>query len=233
MHSISISPKALARAAERPPSSKVLPGMVPARTAHVVVDLQNGFMAPGAPVEVPEARGIVGAVNRISSAMRAAGGTNVFLRMNLGTPATESWRSYLDHFPSAGKRQEVVDAFRPGSEHFRLWEGLDVEDRDLVVDKVRFSAFVPGASSLHEELSARDVDTLVITGTLTNVCCESTARDAMQMGYRIAFVSDATAALTDELHNSTLENMMTHFADVVTAGEVVGALAGQPVPARS
>ena len=54
------------------------------RTAHLIVDLQNGFMEPGAPVEVPAAREIVGRVNRISRAMRAHGGLNVFLRMILG-----------------------------------------------------------------------------------------------------------------------------------------------------
>jgi ureidoacrylate peracid hydrolase len=189
----------------------------------VVVDLQNGFMTEGAPVEVPTAREIVPNVNRISAALRAAGGTNVFLRMKLASPAAETWRSFWNHVPDS-ERASMVAAFSEGSPHFALWDGLDVSDGDLVVDKVRFGAFVPGASALHDQLTSRHIDTLVITGTLTNVCCESTARDAMQMDYRVVFVSDATATVSDEEHNATLQNMLSYFADVVPATQVLEAI---------
>lgn len=199
-------------------------GLEPARTAHLVVDLQNGFMTPGAAVEVPLAREIVPNVNRISAALRAAGGTNVFLRMNLGTPATATWRGYLDRIPSPEDRSSLIAAFTGGAPSFELWDGLEVAEDDLVLDKTRFSAFVPGASRVHEELSRRGIDTLVVTGTLTNVCCESNARDAMQMDYRILFVADATAALSDETHNATLANMDSHFAEVLMTDELLAAL---------
>jgi ureidoacrylate peracid hydrolase len=71
-------------------------------------------------------------------------------------------------------------------------------------------------------LQARGIDTLIITGTATNVCCESTARDAMQMNYKIIFVADGNAALTDAEHNATLNNMVALFADVMTTDELVG-----------
>lgn len=233
MHRISFtSERAERRASAR---AGALPGGVldPSRTAQLVVDLQNGFMAPGAPVEVPLAREIVPNVNRISAALREAGGTNVFLRMNLGTPATATWRGYLDRIPTPEGRASLVAAFTDGHSGFELWDGLDVAEDDLVVDKTRFSAFVPGASRVHEELARRGVDTLVVTGTLTNVCCESNARDAMQMDYRILFVADATAALGDETHNATLAAMDSHFAVVVTTDEVLAALPAahrSPVP---
>jgi ureidoacrylate peracid hydrolase len=83
---------------------------------------------------------------------------------------------------------------------------------------------VPGSSKLHEMLQERGIDTLVITGTATNVCCESTARDAMQMNYKIIFVSDGNAAMTDAEHNATLNNMVALFADIMTTKEVVGVL---------
>jgi ureidoacrylate peracid hydrolase len=220
MHTISISRAVLDQLAKRGRALGSLDPIDPRRTAHVVVDLQNGFMREGAPVEVPTAREIVPNVNRISAALRAAGGTNVFLRMNLGTPASETWRSFWDHIPDS-ERDSMVAAFSAGSPYFDLWDGLDVGDDDLVVDKVRFGAFVPGASALHDQLTGRHIDTLVITGTLTNVCCESTARDAMQMDYRVVFVSDATATVSDQVHNATLENMLSHFADVVPTQQVV------------
>lgn len=205
----------------------------PGRTAHVVVDLQRGFMAPGAPVEVPEAREIVANVNRISAALRAAGGRNVFLRMNLATTATPRWRDYMDHLGARVDRDAVLAAFAPGADDFALWDDLEVSETDLVVDKTRFSAFVPGASRLHEELSSRRIDTLVVTGTLTNVCCESTARDAMQMDYRVRFVADATAALSDDIHNTTLANIDAHFGRVVWTEDVLGALASSVSGARA
>ncbi len=84
---------------------------------------------------------------------------------------------------------------------------------------------MPGASRLHETLQARAIDTLIITGTLSNCCCESTARDAMQMNYKLIFVSDANAALTDAAHNATLDNMCMIFADVRPTSEVLEVIA--------
>jgi ureidoacrylate peracid hydrolase len=115
----------------------------------------------------------------------------------------------------------MIDTFSKEAHGFALWPGLDVQATDLIVDKTRFGAFVPGSSQLHEILQARGIDTLIITGTATNVCCESTARDAMQMNYKIIFVADGNAALTDAEHNATLNNMVALFADVMTTKEVV------------
>ena len=108
--------------------------------------------------------------------------------------------------------------------YWRLWPQLDFTGPDVAIDKTRFGAFVPGASRLHEYLQERGIDTLIITGTLTNCCCESTARDAMQMNYKIIFVADANAALTDAAHNATLDNMLMLFADVMTTEEVLSAV---------
>ena len=73
-------------------------------------------------------------------------------------------------------------------------------------------------------LQVRGIDTLIITGTATNVCCESTARDAMQMNYKVIFVADANATNTDAEHNATLNNMVRLFADVMTTEELLGFL---------
>ena len=77
-----------------------------------------------------------------------------------------------------------------------LWPGLDVLLGDEMVPKYRFSAFLPGASDLPARLRARGFDTVLITGTVTNVCCESSARDAMMTNFRVVMVSDGNAAMT-------------------------------------
>ncbi len=234
MHQIRITPEILAAVRVQRGGSEHMFGTIDlARTAHVVVDLQNGFMEEGAPVEVPVAREIVPNVNAISAAVREAGGVNVFLRMTVDAGSVQSWSNWFRYFQGGSAGMEA--AFGRGRHHWQLWPTLDVRGSDLKVDKTRFGAFVPGASDLHRILQERGIDTLIITGTLSNCCCESTARDAMQMNYKLIFVADANAALTDAAHNATLDNMCMLFADVRTTAEVLGVVrtsARQPEPAE-
>ena len=232
MHEIKLAPELIERAkAFRGSSEHIFADIDPARTAHIIVDLQNGFMVPGAAVEIPVAREIVPNVNRISSAVRAAGGLNVFLRYLVDPEVKRDWPIWFQKFGNAKREQEYDSTFTRGCSGFELWPGLDVKPQDLIVDKTRFGAFVPGSSNLHEILQRRGVDTLIITGTATNVCCESTARDAMQMNYKIIFIADGNAAGTDAEHNATLNNMCVLFADIMTTDELVGFL-GKAKPAR-
>jgi biuret amidohydrolase len=192
---------------------------VPKRTAHVVVDLQLGFMAPGALAEVPAARAIVPAVNRLSRAVRHAGGINVFLRMTVDLDEPRYWASLFE------ATAQWAEAFgRDGTQH-ALWPDLEVGEGDLVLDKTRYSAFIPGASALDETLRARGIDTLIVTGTLTNCCCESTIRDAMQMGYRVIFAADASAAQDEGAQAATIANLVSlYFADVCSVDEAITRL---------
>lgn len=231
MHRIEIAPEALARGKALRGRDHVFTDIDPARTAHVVVDLQLGFMGVGAPVEVPFAREIVPNVNAISRAVREAGRLIVYLRYLYDPEEAQPWTSWYLSMIGPEAREDVSLSFTPGNPNFELWTGLEVLPQDLVVDKTRFSAFIPGTCDLHDLLVARGIETLIITGTLTNCCCESTARDAQQMNYKIIFVADGNAALTDAEHNATLSNMASLFADVMTTAEVTGILttASQPM----
>lgn len=91
---------------------------------------------------------------------------------------------------------------------------------------------IPGTCDLHQVLQDRQIDTLIVTGTLTNCCCESTARDAMQLNYKVVFVSDANAALSDAEHNATLNNMCALFADVMSTAELITALSASSATGR-
>lgn len=225
MHRIELSRDLLERLKqERGGRLHVLDRIDPARTAHIVIDLQNGFMEPGAPVETPIAREIVPQVNAISRAVRAAGGLNVFVRFTTPVGALQDWSSFYKRFAPEGRKAHQ-EAFAPGAHYWRLWPELEVQPDDWIVDKHRFGAFIPGTCDLHEKLQARGIDTLIITGTLTNCCCESTARDAMQLNYEVIFVSDANAALSDAEHNATLNSMAMLFADVMSTDETIALLA--------
>jgi ureidoacrylate peracid hydrolase len=234
MHSINIPLEILARATLAHGGRRhFLDGIDPKRTAHVIVDLQNGFMEAGAPVEVPVAREIVDNVNRISGAVRAAGGLNVYLRFTYDENEPNNWTAMYGGFNASDRRAMIKSAFTEGAHYFELWPTLDVKPSDLIVNKTRFSGLIPGTCALDSILKERKIETLIITGTLTNCCCESTARDAMQMNYNIIFVADGNAAITDAEHNATLSSMTALFADVMTANEVVDVVTRNAAAGRT
>jgi ureidoacrylate peracid hydrolase len=198
----------------------------PKRTAHLIVDMQNGFMEEGAPVEVPMARGIVDEVNRLSAAVRAAGGRNYFLRYTTPHGEVPNWPIMWNRLGPEGAAIHQA-AFTPGAHHWQLWPAIEVDEVDTVLDKHRFSAFTPGTSELPAMLQAEGIDTVIISGTLTNCCCESTARDAMQHNYRVIMAADANAALSDEEHAATLHILGLVFADLCSVEELEGMLAAE------
>jgi nicotinamidase-related amidase len=106
----------------------------------------------------------------------------------------------------------------------RLWEGFEVHPDDLLAEKTSFSAFFSGRCPLPAMLDERGITTVLITGTVTNVCCESSARDASTLGYRVIMVADACAAVRDQDHNATLHTIYRSFGDVRPAVEVIGMI---------
>jgi isochorismate hydrolase len=104
------------------------------------------------------------------------------------------------------------------------WHLNDIWPEDVQVTKTRYSAFIHGASILEQHLRDRGIDTLLITGTATNVCCESSARDAMMLNFKVVMVSDALATHTDEEHNATLSAFYGQFGDVQTTDQALQSL---------
>jgi ureidoacrylate peracid hydrolase len=124
--------------------------------------------------------------------------------------------------PEQGARR--VAALTAGSKGHELWAALDVRADDLIVEKNRFSAFIQGSSNLAEVLRERGLDTVLITGTVTNVCCESTARDAMMLNFKTIMVTDGNAAVTDEDHNASLCAFYLTFGDIMPTDMLVTCL---------
>jgi len=197
----------------------------PAQTAMVVVDMQKTFCEPGAPAEVPASRDIIEPINRLAAGLRAEGGTVIWCtHANVGVGNTSDWRNFFDHFVSDDLRSRTIESLSPGGSGQAIWEELDVQDGDVKLFKNRYSALVPGSSQLERVLRSLGLDTLLICGTKTNVCCESTARDAMMMDFKVIMVSDGTAALSEREHQASLENIIQQFGDVMTADEILERL---------
>ncbi len=208
-------------AADRRGRPHVYDALAPARTALVVIDLQRAFMDEGAPSECAQARAIVPNVNRLAAAMRAAGGTVAWVQASFDK---RGWPMFFDHMVTPEHSVRILAALQPGAALHALWPGLDVSASDVVVPKYRLSAFLPGASPLPLILRDRGIDTVLIAGCMTNVCCDSSARDAIMTDFRTVMVEDANAARTDAAHLAALATFLQAFGDVRGSGEVVGML---------
>ena len=198
----------------------VIDQLIPAKTALLVIDMQNFFVEQGQALEVPTARKLAPNINKLAQATRASGGTVIWIQMTLNDTDLDRWSVFLPANGSRTRFQPVAD----GEYGHQIWKEMAVMPEDLIVQKLRFSAFIQGSSDLQKILSERGIDTLIITGTLTNVCCESTARDAMMLNYRILMVADANATITEEAHRAALMNILFVFGYVQSTADVITML---------
>jgi ureidoacrylate peracid hydrolase len=230
MHKIEIAQHAIDRAMARRGRVAVYDAIEPAKTALLVVDLQNCFMKEGMPAEIDHARDIVPNVNRLAAATRAAGGAVFWIRNTFSEETLTTWANWSGWFMTPELRERMIAEMSRGSEGHAIWPLLDVKPEDAQVEKRRFSALIQGASDLEAQLRKTGVDTVIVVGTASHVCCESTARDAMMLGFKTFFATDANAAPTDADHNATLSALIQSFCDVRPTAEIValfeaGALA--------
>jgi ureidoacrylate peracid hydrolase len=196
----------------------------PKRTALVVIDLQNAFMDEQVGHAVcPTACAIVPNVNRLASVVRSVGGGVFWIKNTFDDRAVHEWSNAHAMLTPENQRRRI-EAMREGSKGQELWPELDVRPDDEIVRKYRFSAFLPGTCELPYRLRARGFDTVLITGTVTNVCCESSARDAMMTNFKTIMISDANAAMTMEEHNASLIAFYAIFGDVMDTEFVIRRL---------
>jgi ureidoacrylate peracid hydrolase len=223
MHELSIPAHVVERVIRRAGRPHPFDVIEPAKTALVVIDMQNYFMKPGFQGEVPMARKIVPTVNRLAGAMRELGGHVVWVR-NTTSGSRESWSVLHDWLQTPERRDRRYASMEIGHEGHALWPELDVRPEDAQIVKQRFSAFIQGSSDIEAYLRGRAIDTLLIGGTATQVCCESSARDAMMLNFKVIMVSDANATWTDAEHNATLSDVYSIFGDVMDTDYLIGCL---------
>ncbi|PPE67374.1 isochorismatase family cysteine hydrolase [Caldimonas caldifontis] len=197
--------------------------LVAERTAFVVIDLQNYYTQPGYLGECAPARATFPAVNRLADALRAAGGHVIWVQTS-ADGADEFWSHHHAHMLTPERSARRLRELASTSPGFEIAAGLRPAPEDERVVKRCYSALVPGSSRLNEVLKSRGVTHVLIGGTVTNVCCESTARDAMMMDYATIMVDDALSAVTPQEHEHCLNNWMLFFGDVLSTGEVIERL---------
>ncbi|MBI1299456.1 isochorismatase family protein [bacterium] len=212
VHNWWIDPKQYARHEQRRGRRYAFETIVPLRTALVVVDMIPFFVG-----ESPYCRGIVPKIQMLAQSLRAAGGVVAWVLPGVAAEVSTVKREFYGDAVA-----EMYNASAgTGPLRDRLWHEFTVETEDLLVEKEAISAFFPGYSPLPALLKERAIDTVLITGTVTNVCCESSARDASTLGYRVIMVADANAAGSDVTHNATLYTIYRSFGDVRPTAEIL------------
>lgn len=223
MHKIAIYQATVERMKTRMGKLHPFDAIAPRRTALLVIDMQNHFVKQGHQCEIPLAREIVPNINRLAAELRRRGGHVVWIR-NSTTDTRQSWSNYHDSLQTPERSQRRYEAMEVGADGYQFWHLNDIRPEDAQVTKKRYSAFIAGSSDIERHLRDRNIDTLLITGTATNVCCESTARDAMMLNFKVVMVADGLATNTDEEHNAALSNFYGQFGDVQTVDEVLQSL---------
>ncbi len=181
----------------------------PLHTALVVVDLIQHFADDGS-----ETLRIVENVNQLAAVLRCGGGTVGWVR-----PHPSTYTELLEAVIGAESASHHRAATTDGHSGSVLHPGLEVLPGDIHTYKTGYSAFFPGACDLAERLAARRVDTVLIAGAVSNVCCEASARDAFSRGYRVVMLADANLGRKAE-HLAALASIYRNFGDVRTVEEI-------------
>lgn len=228
MHDSKIAPEVLDRVYRWRGKAHLYDVIDGARTALVVVDMQNHWLKEGCPGHAPGAVDIVPNVNRLAAALRRAGGMVAWVRMCGSEEVVAGWDVFNDFIGGDDFRAPWIASLTEGNLGMELWHELDVHPGDEIVTKTRYSALIQGSSDLEARLRRRGVGMVIVAGVATNTCCEATARDANMLNFRTVVVSDANAARSDAEHNASLTNLFNLFADVMTTDEVLDRLRRTP-----
>ena len=194
--------------------------------ALVVVDMQNDFVRVGAALEVPDARKTIDAHRALIAAFRRHERPVIytkFLTFQQPTllwewspqalPDTKCcWKGHKRFYPELAREAECTEVI----------DELAPEPGDPVIEKYCYGAF--HGTALAQTLKFLGVKTLVITGTVTQICVEETARQAFHHDYPTTMVADAVSSFAPDLHAATLKNFASKFGWVMTSAEVIDGL---------
>lgn len=190
--------------------------------ALVVVDMQNDFVRDGAPLEVPTARTTIPVIADLVDRFRREGLPIVYTRFVSDSEPGLMWLWSPQCRPDTkccwpGHMRSYADAEGP-LDCADVIEELSPRDEDMVIDKRGYGAF--HGTGFSARLRYLSVTSLVITGTVTQICVEETAREAFHHGFRTTMVSDAVSSYAPDLHAATLKNFSMKFGWVADAKDV-------------
>jgi isochorismate hydrolase len=180
----------------------------PKKSALLIIDMQDFFMLPVSHAFIPSGPEILPNVNSLIAAYREA-----------SLPIIFTYHALEDGEDAGLMGRFWGDVLRTSDPLHRIHSRLDFKDGDTLLRKRKYSAF--WRTGLESILEERNIDSLVITGVVTHLCCETTARGAFMRDLEVYFVIDGTAADNEELHLSSLRTLTDGYVMPVTAGQVI------------
>lgn len=186
----------------------------PQKTVLLVIDMQNAFIEKGRKLEVQGIRNGVPKLKRFINDCREKGILVIYTRhyyANAGNPISSLLFSNL-----------LNRGLKKNAKGFEIHKGLKPERDDLVIDKNRYDVF--SKTSLNQILRSRKVKNIIITGTMTQVCCETTGRSAMGLDYITIFCSDLTFCGDRNIQTNTLQTFDKYFGWVLNSNEIRGLI---------
>lgn len=202
--------------------------IVPSRTALVAIDMQNCFVADS-PVAAPLGLEVAARLNDLAGTCRSAGVRVIWTR-HVVRPDHSNVGTMGDLIPAVGQEGGVLDEDQATA---TLHSAMDVQPGDIVLDKPRYGSF--HGTDLELILRSNGIDTLILGGINTNVCVETTAREAAMRDYDVYFLSDGSGnfdlpdgplggATAEELQRATCALIAFGFGHVVTVEEIAASI---------
>lgn len=201
----------------------------PQKTALIVVDMQNGFLKPGALLEIPRGRAMVPKLNKLISACREKGIRVIFLQQMHRQDGSDMGLM-AEFIPGLAVKKSLIE----GTLDAEIYDELKRQKGDIVVVKRTFSGFY--GTDLELILRVNGIDTVIISGVATHTCCEATARDARLRNFKVIFLSDGTATFDqlpdmgwgtmsgDDVQKHVLTIMALRHAEVLSIDAVMGRI---------
>lgn len=197
--------------------------------ALLIVDMQNDFVREGAPMEVPDARATIPQHQKLIAFCRKAGIPVIYTRFLAGPSPTLVWNWSPKIAPPVlacrrGHKRYYADLKRT-LECTEIIDELHPEDGDYIIDKYGYGAF--HNTNLDNTLRSLGVESLILTGTVTQICVEETGREAFHNGYKTTLISDAVSSFMPDLHAATIKNFGMKFGWVMNTSQAIKELASR------
>jgi bifunctional isochorismate lyase/aryl carrier protein len=189
--------------------NNLIPDICTGKPALLILDMQKYFLCPESHAFVPSAPELIPCILQLAE---------VFQRMNLPVVFTRHLNTSLNSGMMGRWWNEVITAENPESEIHSAFNTSEA----TVLKKTQYDAFF--RTGLDKLLKKQGVSTVVVTGVMTNLCCETTARSAFVRGYRVLMPVDGTATMNRELHLATTANLAHGFANPVSISAILSSL---------
>lgn len=191
------------------------------KCALLIIDMQNFACISDNEETFPNIDLIINNINKLAQFSRMSNIPVIWIKHNFIIKNNENDAGLYPVFHGMKLNPNICN-FNAGTD---IYDKMDFDNStDIAITKNRYSAFIPGSSKLPNILKSLGKSQLIVAGLASNVCVESTIRDAMQIDYEVTLIRDATSTFDDILKEVTLANIKLFFGDVKTTDEIINEL---------